>query len=113
MHEVNPNPWMILPFGILLGMFAVAPLFLADWWAKHYVKVALALGAVTVSYYLFGLHAHERALETAEEYIKFIALVGSLFVVSGGIHIKVKGEATPTVNTFFLLVGAVIANVLG
>jgi Na+/H+ antiporter NhaD/arsenite permease-like protein len=42
-----------------------------------------------------------------------MALIGSLFVVSGGIHINVNGEATPRFNTVFLLVGAVIANLLG
>jgi Na+/H+ antiporter NhaD/arsenite permease-like protein len=110
---IAPNPWMILPFGLLLGVIALAPLFFAGWWTKHYPKVALALGAVTLGYYLFGLHAHERALETAEEYIKFIALIGSLFVVSGGIHISVKGEAKPMVNVGFLLIGALLANLLG
>ena len=52
-------------------------------------------------------------LDTAHEYISFIALIGSLFVVSGGIHVGVKGEATPLANVIFLLIGAVIANVLG
>jgi Na+/H+ antiporter NhaD/arsenite permease-like protein len=52
-------------------------------------------------------------LRTAKEYVSFIALIGSLFVVSGGIHINVKGEATPLANVFFLFVGAVIANLLG
>src|SRR5689334_2371138 len=112
-HAVVPNPWMILPFAILLGLIALAPLFFAKWWGKHYPKVALALGAVTLGYYLFGLQAHARTLETAEEYIKFIALIGSLYVVSGGIHITVKGEATPAANVLFLLIGAIIANVLG
>src|SRR5262249_40594290 len=51
--------------------------------------------------------------ESTEEYIKFIALIGSLFVVSGGIHINVKGQATPLANVTFLLIGAVSANVLG
>ena len=46
-------------------------------------------------------------------YISFICLVGSLFVVSGGIHINVKGEATPVANVVFLLVGALVSNVLG
>ena len=110
---IIPNPWMILPFGLLLGMVALAPLFFADWWAKHYLKVVLVLGALTLGYYLLGLHAYARTLETAEDYVKFIALVGSLFVVSGGIHISVKGEATPGVNVVFLLVGAVVANLLG
>jgi Na+/H+ antiporter NhaD/arsenite permease-like protein len=47
------------------------------------------------------------------EYISFIALIGSLFVVSGGIHINVKGEGTPCANTMLLLLGALLANLLG
>lgn len=110
---------MILPFVALLGMIALAPLFFSDWWSKHYPKVAVSLGAMTLCYYLFGFSgheselAHDRVLEKTHEYISFIALIGSLFVVSGGIHITVKGEATPLVNVIFLLIGAISANVLG
>ncbi len=110
---LNPNPWMILPFGVLLAAIALASLCFADWWSRHYPKVALGLGAVTLVYYLGGLHATERVLHVAHEYVSFIALIGSLFVVSGGIHITVKGEATPFANVVFLLIGAVIANLLG
>ena len=114
MHDVvSPNPWMILPFALLLGSIALAPLLAAKWWARHYPKVALALGGVTLAYYLFGLHANARVLHVAHEYVSFIALIGALYVVSGGIHITVKGEATPAANVLFLLVGAIIANVLG
>jgi len=114
LHQVKmPNPWMILPFVLLLGAMALAPLFAPGWWRRHYAKVALGLGAVTLGYYLLGLHANEHVLDTAHEYISFIALVGSLFIVSGGIHIGVKGEATPLANVIFLLVGAIVANVLG
>ncbi len=104
---------MILPFGLLLATIAIAPLFFMNWWLKHYPKVALGLAAVTLAYYLFGIHAIGRVLEVGHEYLSFIALIGSLFVVSGGIHINVKGEATPSINVVFLLVGAIIANVLG
>jgi Na+/H+ antiporter NhaD/arsenite permease-like protein len=110
---VSPNPWMILPFVLLLGTIALAPLLAGNWWGRHYAKVALALGAMTLAYYLVGLHAQERVLHTAQEYFQFIALIGSLYVVAGGIHIGVKGEATPATNVVFLLVGAVIANLLG
>jgi Na+/H+ antiporter NhaD/arsenite permease-like protein len=110
---VSPNPWMILPFALLLGAMALAPLLAPNWWPRHYAKVALGLGAVTLGYYLLGLRANERVLDTAHEYISFIALIGSLFVVSGGIHIVVKGGATPLANVVFLLTGAVLANVLG
>jgi Na+/H+ antiporter NhaD/arsenite permease-like protein len=104
---------MILPFGVLLAAIALAPLRAAGWWARHYPKVALTLGAVTLMYYLGGLHATTRVLEVAHEYLSFIALIGSLFVVSGGIHIGVQGEGTPRANTLFLLVGAIAANLLG
>ncbi len=110
---IPPNPWMILPFVLLLCAMALAPLLAPDWWLRHYAKVALGLGALTLAYYLLGLNAHNRVLDTAHEYISFIALVGSLFVVSGGIHIGVKGEARPLANVIFLFVGAVAANILG
>ena len=110
---IVPNPWMILPFGILLATIALAPLLAANWWARHYPKVAYALGAITLVYYLFGLQAYDRVLHAAAEYVSFIALIGSLFVVSGGIHIGVKGEATPLVNVLFLLTGSILANLLG
>ncbi|HTG43119.1 MAG TPA: sodium:proton antiporter [Verrucomicrobiae bacterium] len=110
---LQPTPWIIVPFGVLLLAIALAPLFFAQWWHKHYPKLAFFLAAVTVSYYLFVLKAPVPVAHVAHEYLSFIALVGSLFVVSGGIHIRVKGEATPAVNVFFLFIGAVIANVLG
>ena len=109
----NPNPWMIVPFGVLLAAIALAPLFFADWWHKHYPKVAYSLGAIILAFYLIVLQGYERVWHTAAEYVSFIALIGSLFVVSGGIHINVKGEATPRANVVFLFVGAVVANLFG
>src|SRR3954454_10624242 len=95
---VEPNPWMMVPFGVLLAMIALAPLFFSSWWGKHYPKVAYGLGAVVIAYYFLGLPAPTRIWHTAHEYLSFIALIGSLYVVSGGIHINVKGEATPFTN---------------
>ena len=113
-HEViAPNPWMILPFVLLLGAMALAPLLAAKWWLRHYPQVSLGLGAITLGYYFLGLQASARVWHTAHDYISFIALIGSLFVVSGGIHIRVKGEATPSANVIFLFMGAIAANFLG
>src|SRR3954468_9342359 len=111
--QIHPSPWMIIPFAALLAAIALAPLFFAAWWGKHFAKVAFGLGALTLAYYIFGLGAHERALHTGMEYIGFISLIGSLFIISGGIHITVKGEATPSVNVLFLLIGALVSNFLG
>ncbi|MDR3459022.1 MAG: sodium:proton antiporter [Verrucomicrobiae bacterium] len=106
-------PILILPFALLLGAMALCPIIAPHWWEKHYPKIALGLGAVTAGYYLLGLHDAASLAHTAHEYFSFIALVGSLFVVSGGIHIGVKGQATPWTNVVFLFIGAVAANVLG
>src|SRR2546430_12939446 len=113
MIMAQPTSWMILPFGALLAVMALAPLFLASWWARHYSKVVLGLALFSVGYYLFGLHAGDRVSQAAFDYVRFIVLIGSLFVVSGGIHISVKGEATPFANTIFLLLGAILAHVFG
>ncbi len=110
-YEVNP--WMILPFAAMLLLIAVAPLAIPTWWHHHYPKVAVGLGLITVCYYLFGLHQAERFGHVVHEYISFIALIGSLFVVAGGIHINVKGEAKPLTNVVFLFIGAVISNIIG
>jgi Na+/H+ antiporter NhaD/arsenite permease-like protein len=112
-QAAEPNPWMIVPFGLLLGTIALAPLAAPKWWGKHYPKVACGLGAITLTYYLFGLHQWQRVLHGGLEYVSFITLIGSLYVVSGGIHISISGEATPRLNTLFLLVGAILANFLG
>ena len=104
---------MILPFALLLGAIASAPVLAPRWWLRHYAKVALGLGAVTLGGYIFILRDTTSLAHTAHEYVSFIALVGSLYIVSGGIHIGVKGHATPFKNVIFLFTGAVIANFLG
>lgn len=108
-----PSPWMVAPFVVLLLCIALLPLFAGHFWEHHYPKVAIGLGLVTASYYLFGLHHGAAVLHSMMEYVSFMALIGSLFVISGGINIRVKGEATPFVNTVFLLIGGVIANLIG
>lgn len=108
-----PSPYMVLPFIILLLMIATGPLFYKHIWERHYPKMAIVLGLVTVSYYLVFLSDYESLLHIFTEYISFIALLSSLFVASGGIFIKVDKKATPYMNVLFLLFGAVIANIIG
>lgn len=110
---VSPNPWMLLPFALLLLCMAAAPVLAPKWWHKFYPAIALTLGVIPLAYYFFGLHSSERILFITHEYISFIALVGSLFVVSGGIRIVVKGNSCPSANVLFLLTGAILANILG
>lgn len=107
------NPAWIIPFVLLLGSIAVMPFINRHWWEHNYPIVSYVLGAIVVLYYIFGVDNVPRLLKTAEEYVSFICLIGSLFVVSGGIHIRIRGKAAPYENILLLGTGAVIANILG
>jgi Na+/H+ antiporter NhaD/arsenite permease-like protein len=117
-HEVGHAsvawPWMI-PFAMLLGSIAIMPFVAKHWWEHHYAKVAIGLGVVVAAYYCFfkGEVGYGNMGKATAEYISFIFLLGSLFIVSGGIVIRVRGDATPMVNTILLLIGAVVANIFG
>lgn len=111
------SPALLAPFGLLLLLIAVMPLTghaVKKWWDAYYPHVALGLAAVVAVYYLWKVPAGGTELaHTLHDYVSFICLVGSLFVVAGGIHLKVKGEATPLANVAFLAVGALAANAIG
>lgn len=109
----EPNPWFILPFGLLLFAIAAMPFIHRHFWEHYYPHIAVGLGAITVCYYFFGLQKYATIEHTAIEYFSFIVMIGSLFVVAGGIHIQVQGEAKPWANVLFLAIGAVLANFIG
>ncbi len=52
-------------------------------------------------------------LHALSEYGDFILLLAALYVVSGGILLNAQPRPTPLVNTCFLGVGAVLANLIG
>lgn len=112
-HIIEPEPLMILPFVALLLAIALMPFINKHWWEHYFPHVAIGLGLITIVYYVFILHNPVRMLHSGIEYFSFICLVGSLFVVAGGMHIKLKGSASPMKNTGMLAFGAVISNFVG
>ncbi|MBI5648196.1 MAG: sodium:proton antiporter [Ignavibacteriae bacterium] len=104
---------MILPFVVLLLAIALMPFLAKHWWEKYYPHVACTLGAITVSYYLFLLKDTTAIIHSGIEYVGFLSLVGSLFVVSGGVFIRLRGYSTPVSNVLLLLFGALISNFVG
>jgi len=110
---VDPDPLFVLPFVALLLAIALLPVFLKHHWERHYHKISGGLGAIVVLYYVFGLNAGIAMLHVMDDYLSFMAVIGSLFIISGGIHIRVRSEAKPWVNSLFLLAGAVLGNVIG
>jgi Na+/H+ antiporter NhaD/arsenite permease-like protein len=112
-HAESPATWSVIPFVLLLLMIATGPLFYPHFWHKRYPFVAAFLGAIVVIYYLFFLGDTHHPIHSGAEYFSFIALIAALFIASGGILIKVDKEGTPMVNVMILLLGAVIANLIG
>ncbi len=106
-------PWLIAPFALLLLCIALGPLAFPKFWHRRYPNIALGLAGISAACQLAMTGSFAPLRHAVEEYAGFIALIASLYVVSGGIHIRVKGEATPAVNCTFLAIGAVLANVIG
>lgn len=104
---------MVIPFLLLLLAIALMPYVARHWWEHNYPRVSVGLGLIVVVYYLVVLRNGPRMLTTAVEYAGFIALIGSLFVIAGGIHINMTGRSTPAVNTGLLAMGALLANLIG
>jgi Na+/H+ antiporter NhaD/arsenite permease-like protein len=103
----------VLPFVLVLLCIAVLPLFAPHFWEKNRNK-ALVIGALAVptGVYLAAVHM-EGLLHSVKEYISFLALLGSLYVIAGGIHISGDLKATPRNNCLLLGVGALLANLVG
>ena len=110
---IVPAAW-VLPFCLLLACIATMPFIAKHFWEHHYNKVAVGLGLVVAAYYFLAVeHGPGNIGRSVSEYVSFIFLLGSLFVVSGGILIRVRARATPMANVVLLLTGAVLANVFG
>src|SRR5580704_4287208 len=84
--SMEPHLLMVAPFVLLLLSIALLPFVLKHHWENHYPKVAIGLGLITVIYYVAFLHNAPRMLLSLVEYVGFMALIGSLYVIAGGIH---------------------------
>jgi Na+/H+ antiporter NhaD/arsenite permease-like protein len=106
----------VAPFVLLLLGIAVLPLTLPHWWEHNRNKlvVSVLLSLPVIAWLLLG---HDHGLEwlhhSLREYVAFIALLGALFAISGGIYLKGSLAGTPVVNTAFLGVGTLIASFVG
>jgi Na+/H+ antiporter NhaD/arsenite permease-like protein len=111
--SVEPNLLMVAPFVLLLLAIALMPFIHKHHWENHYPKAAIGLGLITTIYYVAVLHNTPRMLLSLVEYIGFIALIGSLYVIAGGVHINMTRRSTPVFNTGLLALGAILANLIG
>ncbi|HSR53936.1 MAG TPA: sodium:proton antiporter [Acidobacteriota bacterium] len=132
-----PPLWAVTPFAAILLAIAFLPLIraTAHWWHSNLNRFMLAavLGIVTLIYYFFlhpggianhfthqtevsaGLPTVWAAFSNAifAEFVPFIILLFSLYVISGGISLTGDLQAHPITNTAFLATGTLLASFIG
>ena len=135
-QTVAPPVYAVLPFVVLLAAIALLPLShkTAHWWEKNSSKltVSAACGLITFIFYAFlyghGIHDHGTNSVTHAgipaavavlknsilvEYIPFMVLLFSLYVISGGINIAGSLRGNPQTNTIIMAIGSVVASLIG
>lgn len=128
-HHDMPSLFWIAPFVAILLCIAILPLLkkTEHWWHQNKNKliVSMVLSVITLAYYQmrsFGFHGHEVGFSTVltildhavlAEYIPFMSLLFSLYVISGGICVKGDIPAHPLTNVSFLAIGGVLASFIG
>ena len=109
--------WWALPFAGLLLCIATGPLLFHHVWENHYGKIAAFWAALVIipMAVSFGASATTEAVLHAMllEYMSFIILLFALFTISGGILIAGNIHGTPLVNAGLLLVGSILASIIG
>ncbi|MBQ5753079.1 MAG: sodium:proton antiporter [Alistipes sp.] len=107
--------WMLIPFCIMLLTIAVAPLLAKRLWESNINKLIFTLivavpTAIMLCHYGLGAALTEQLLF---DYVPFIILLGTLFVVTGGIRLNYNTIATPWINTIMIFIGYGLASFIG
>ena len=106
--------YTVVPFVAWLLTIAFAPLFCEHFWEKNSNKAILSVLFLSpVLFYLLSHGFTHQILESGEEYASFIVLLGSLFIVSGGILVEGDIQGTPRNNSILFIFGAILANAIG
>lgn len=116
-HDLSFSlPWAI-PFAGFLISLALIPTIKPNFWHQYFklilmtwiviflTPLAITFGVLPALYLLINALLHH--------YVPFMALISVLFVIGGGIHISMKGKASPIMNTGLLTIGMLLANIIG
>ena len=104
---------MTAPFLGLLLAIALLPLTAPKFWhsLKNQFNVSFFFAAPII--FIYWQHSPHALAESLKDYASFVILLGSLFIVSGGICISGDLKSTPASNTLLLGMGAILSNFIG
>ncbi|SPC13338.1 sodium:proton antiporter [Cupriavidus taiwanensis] len=111
------SPLWGLPFAGILLSIALWPLLGPKFWHHHYGKIAAGWGLLFLLPFAVVFGPHAAAVSTVHallaEYIPFIALITTLYIVAGGICVRGNLHGTPGLNTGILALGTFLASFMG
>lgn len=111
----NIEPYLLIPFVVMLLSIALMPLIAPRLWGKNINKLIFVLlislpTAIMLTRSGLGENLKHQMLY---DYVPFIALLAALYVVTGGIHIHYSTTPTPIVNAAIMFIGYGLASVVG
>ena len=113
MHNIEP--YLLIPFAVMLLSIALMPLIAPRFWGKNANKLIFVLvisipTAIMLSRAGLGENLKHQLLY---DYIPFIALLAALYIVTGGIRIHYSTTPRPVVNAAIMFVGYGLASIVG
>ncbi|GAA5096823.1 sodium:proton antiporter [Wohlfahrtiimonas larvae] len=106
-----------IPFIGLIASIAFLPLLTPKLWLNHYGKITFAWGVAFFIPLLINFGAPISVSifthTVSSEYIPFILLLLTLYVVSSGIQISGTFAPSPALNVTILLIGTILASIMG
>ncbi len=106
--------WTVLPFPALVLAIAVLPIAVPHLWEKRtFQGSVVALCAVPVVVHFVTAGQLGPMTEAARSYASFVLTLGALYVTSGGVQLTGDVEAKPATNVALVLLGSVLASLVG
>ncbi|MDR1551706.1 MAG: sodium:proton antiporter [Holosporaceae bacterium] len=109
--------WWSIPFLGIIFSIAFVPLWFPEFWERGASYVTGFWSAVYLSNvaYFFGFSKVFEAIfnPMIGDYIPFIILISSLYIISGGIYVNFPRGRGPLFNTLYLFFGSFIAGWIG
>lgn len=106
-----------IPFAGVLLSIALFPLLLPAFWHKHENSVLTlwVIGSIALCVYGCGGPGTKHMLGAVllKEYVPFIVLIGTLYILSGGINIHINRVGSTRINVMLLFIGEIFANFVG
>jgi Na+/H+ antiporter NhaD/arsenite permease-like protein len=108
-----PSLFWVAPFALLLLGIAILPLFAGHFWESNLRKLGVCAVLGLPVLWLYLTRHPQGLVHTASDYVSFIVLLASLYIISGGVFLEGDLQATPRTNTTFLAGGALLASFVG